>query len=164
MTRTAASLAVLMLVASTATACAASAVQTCVDWVSYADAQAMYDDAVLVVAGTPGPADGQLRLFSGPGDRHSIAIDEVYKGDFDGGELWAASHRDYCVAEPPQPAEDPIPTGSRVLLFLRPASEDPTADAVPADLDEVAAWSTLTSLDGVLPFPEGAELPFEPEP
>jgi hypothetical protein len=44
------------------------------------------------------------------------------------------------------------------------ASEDPTAAAVPLDLDDVAAWSTLTPLAGVLPFPDGAELPFEPEP
>lgn len=154
----------VVLAGTTLTACMpAGSTHSCVSWVDLADAQAMYADAVLVVAGTAGPADGTVELFAGPGERHVVTVDEVYKGNFDGTELWAASPRDYCVAEPPSPADDPIPSAKRVLLYLRPASEKPTAVGVPLDLDDVEAWSTLTPLAGVVPFPDGAELPFDTE-
>ncbi len=153
-----------VLTASMLVACLpATTAHSCVSWVDFADAQEMYAEAVLVVAGTASPADGTVELFAGPGERHRVAVDEVYKGDFDGEELWAASPRDYCVAEPPSPADDPIPSGHRVLLFLRPASADPTTEPAPADLDEVEEWSTLTPLAGVVAFPEGAVLPFDIE-
>ena len=135
--------------------------QTCVSWVDFADAQAMYDDATIVVAGVADPADGSIELLSGPGERHRVDVDAVYKGDFGGDELWAAAPRDYCVAEPPQPVDDPIPAGERVLLFLHPAS----ADAVPVgeepEVADVGAWSVLTPLAGVVAFPEGAKPPFD---
>lgn len=134
--------------------------QSCVSWVDFEDAQAMYDDATLVVAGVADSADGTLELLSGPGERHRIVIESVYKGDFDGDELWAAAPRDYCVAEPPQPAEDPIPTGERVILFLHPASAEPVPVDEQPEPDDVEAWSVMTPLDGVLPFPEGSDLPF----
>ncbi len=133
--------------------------QTCVSWVDFEDPQAMFDDATIVVVGVADPADGSVELLSGPAERHRIAVEEVVKGDFAGDELWAAAPRDYCVAEPPQPVDDPIPTGERVLLFLHPASAEPVrAGEEPATAD-VEAWSTLTPLDGVVVLPAGAELP-----
>src|SRR5690348_3367374 len=80
----------------------AGGAQSCVSWVDFEDAQAMYDDATIVVVGVADPADGTIELLSGPGERHRIEIEEIHKGDFDGDELWAAAPRDYCVAEPPQ--------------------------------------------------------------
>ncbi|PZQ91784.1 MAG: hypothetical protein DI534_02155 [Leifsonia xyli] len=158
----AAAIAVLLLPALAACSTAPSA-PSCVSWVDFPDAQKMYEEAVLVVAGTADAADGTVELFSGPGDRHRVTIDEVYKGDFAGEELWAASPRDYCTENPPSPAEDPIPTGERVVLFLRPASTDATDTGTPSDLASVAAWRTLTPIAGVLPFSEGAEPPFDTE-
>ena len=135
---------------------------SCVSWVDFEDPQAMFDDATLVVSGIADPADGTIDLISGPGERHRFEVDEVFKGEFAGDELWVAAPRDYCVAEPPQPAEDPIPSGERVLLFLTPASAEPVPVGEEPDVADVEAWSTLTPLDGVLPFPEGAELPAIP--
>ena len=129
-------------------------------WVDFEDAQAMFDDATLVVAGIADPADGTIELLSGPGERHRFQVDAVYKGDFDGDELWAAAPRDYCVAEPPQPAEDPIPAGERVILFLHPASAEPVPAGDEPDPRDAEAWSTMTPMDGVVDFPEGATLPF----
>ncbi|QEO10333.1 hypothetical protein [Protaetiibacter larvae] len=141
--------------------CAAPVTASCVSWVDLSDADAMAETAVLIVAGVADPADGTVELFSGPGDRHRVVVEEVLKGDFSGDELWAAAPRDYCVAEPPQPATDPIPSGERILLFLLPASRDPAASEVPDELAQVEAWRTLTPLAGVLPFPEGSEPPFD---
>lgn len=156
----------VVLAASALTGCAGVGIggepQSCVSWVDFEDAQSMYDDATLVVSGVADPADGSIELLSGPGERHRIVVDEVYKGDFSGDELWAAAPRDYCVAEPPQPAEDPIPTGERVLLFLTPASAEPVPVGDEPDPADVEAWSTMTPLDGVLASPEGAVLPFTP--
>lgn len=132
---------------------------SCVSWVDFEDASSMYDDATLVVAGVADAADGSIDLLSGPGERHRFAVDEVFKGDVAGDELWVASPRDYCVAEPPQPADDPIPTGERVLLFLTPASAEPVPVGEEPDVADVEEWSTLTPLDGVLAFPDGTEFP-----
>ncbi|AYF98850.1 hypothetical protein [Protaetiibacter intestinalis] len=155
MKRRIAATAALLLALGPALAGCGRTAYACADWVDFDDAQKMYDEAVLVVAGTAGGADGRVEFDTGPGDRHRVEIDTVLKGELEASELWAASPRDYCVEHPPQPADDPIPTGERVLLFLRPAA------GMPQDLDEVRAWSTLTPRAGVLAFPEGSEPPFD---
>jgi len=158
-----AAVAVVCGIASALAGCAAlgpERSQSCVSWVDFEDPQAMFDDATLVVAGIADPADGTIELLSGPGERHRFEVDEVYKGDFGGDELWVGAPRDYCVAEPPQPSEDPIPTGERVILFLHPASAEPVLTGDEPDPADVEAWSTMTPLDGVVAFPEGAALPF----
>ena len=134
---------------------------SCVSWVDFADPQAMYDDSTLVVSGVADAADGSVELLSGPGERHRFEVDEVFKGDFDGDEIWVAAPRDYCVAEPPQPADDPIPTGERVILFLHPASSEPVPVGEEPEPADVEAWSVLTPLAGVVPFPDGAPLPMD---
>lgn len=155
----AASAAVLAAGLSGCAVLGATTAQTCVSWVDFEDPQAMFDEATLVVVGVADPADGTVELLSGRAERHRIVVDDVLKGDFAADELWAAAPRDYCVAEPPQPADDPIPAGERVVLFLHPAS----AEAVPVgeqpEAAEVEAWSTLTPLDGVVLLPDGAALP-----
>ncbi len=135
---------------------------SCVDWVSFDSPQSLYDGATLVVIGTAGGADGTVQLISGPGERHPFAVEEVLKGDLEATELDVVAPRDYCVENPPSPAEDPIPTGERVVLFLSPADGEPDAP-VPADLSSVQVWRTLTSREGVLPLGKGEELPFDTE-
>jgi hypothetical protein len=135
---------------------------SCVDWVSFEGPQSLYDGATHGVVGTAAKADGTVQLISGPGDRHPFAVEEVLKGDLEATELAVAAPRDYCVENPPEPADDPIPTGERVVLFLSPADGEPDA-RVPADLASVHVWRTLTSREGVLPLGQGEELPFDTE-
>jgi len=138
--------AVLVLAgAGTTAGCSALNPPACADWVDLADAQAMFDEAELVVEGVVGPEDGTVRFETGDGVRHPIAVESVHKGEATG-TIEAASPRDYCVADPPAPAEDPLHEGERVLLFLHRGPD--------------GAWSVLTPWDGVLPFEEGAEPPF----
>jgi|GEM_PF-1862687 len=153
----------LLVAGLTGCAPGATASHSCVSWVDFADPQAMYDEATLVVSGVADAAEGSIELLSGPGERHRFEVDEVYKGDFDGDELWAAAPRDYCVAEPPQPADDPIPTGERVILFLHPASSEPVPVGEEPEPADVEAWSVLTPLAGVVPLPAGAPLPMDVE-
>lgn len=135
---------------------------SCVDWVSFDGPQSLYDEATLVVIGTADAADGTVQLISGPGERHPFAVEEVLKGDLEATELDVAAPRDNCVENPPEPAEDPIPTGERVVLFLSPVDGEP--DARPrTDLGSVQVWRTLTSREGVLPLGHGEELPFDTE-
>ncbi|TXK17309.1 hypothetical protein [Homoserinibacter sp. GY 40078] len=124
--------------------------QTCVSWVDFADADDMAASATLVVVGVAEPATRTIELLSGQAELHRVSIEEVRQGDFDADELWAAAPRDYCVADAPQPSEDPIPVGERVVLFLNPAKGSPA----PGDLEKVDAWSTLTPHAGVLPASE----------
>jgi len=140
--------AALALAASTLSACSLVTSQACVSWVDFADEQAAFDDATLVVVGVADAADGTVELTSGPGDRHRIAVERVLKGDVGGGELWAAAPRDYCTEDPPQPAVDPIPTGERVVLFLHPVG---------------SSWSGMTPWWTARALPEGAPLPFDVE-
>lgn len=139
----------------------APAPQSCVSWVDFEDPQAMFDEATLVVSGIADAADGSIDLLSGPGERHRFEVEEVIKGDVIADELWVAAPRDYCVAEPPQPSVDPIPTGERVILFLHPASAEPVPVDEAPDPEDVEEWSVLTPLRGVLAFPEGSTAPVE---
>src|SRR3954447_2722168 len=89
----------------------------CADWVSFDSPQEMYDEATLVVEGTVGVAGGQATFDTGPGVEHEIAVDRVHKGDLSESTLVAASPRDYCTENAPQPSDDPLQEGDRVILF-----------------------------------------------
>lgn len=119
----------------------------CADWGTY-DPQQAYEEASLVVEGIVGADNGRLAFTTGPGIRHQVSVEAVLKGEYGEETLDAAAPRDYCVADPPEPAEDPLQEGDRVLLFLHPSD---------------GGWSTLTPYDGVLPYSEGDELPFAPD-
>ncbi len=135
--------------------------QTCVSWVSFADARAAYEDAALVVVGVADPSARQVELLSGVGELHRVAVESVLKGELEGDELYAAAPRDYCVAEPPQPAEDPIPTGERMVLLLNPAGDVEGRRLAEERLLGIRIWSTLTPEWGALPLPAGEEPPFD---
>ncbi|MFT4029250.1 MAG: hypothetical protein QM675_05185 [Protaetiibacter sp.] len=154
------------LAASALSGCAPRAV-ACASWVDYTSAQEAFDDATLVVIGVAESAAGTVELPTGPAERHPIVVESVLKGEFAGPELWAFAPRDYCVENPPQPAEDPIPSGERVILLLRPIADavalDPSAGIAPAaDVASIEEWSGLTPYWTALPFPVGEELPFDP--
>lgn len=109
----------------------------CVSWIGYDDEQAMFDAADLVVEGTVGDVVGQVDLFPGPGVLHEVVVGEVKKGRADQPTIRVAAQRDYCTADPPQPA-DPLHPGERVVLYL-------------AEVAGTGAWQTLTPWDGVVP-------------
>ncbi|QNO38564.1 hypothetical protein H4J02_06075 [Protaetiibacter sp. SSC-01] len=152
-------LAAAALAASALSACGPTA-RTCVDWVVFDDAQGAFDEATLVVIGVADEADGSIELLPGPGELHRVDVERVLKGELAVEELRAAAPRDYCVAEPPQPADDPIPAGERVILFLHPASADPEA-VRPDDLAEVEHWAGLTPQWTAIRLLEGEDVPFD---
>jgi hypothetical protein len=128
----------------------------CASWVQFDDAQSMYEEAVLVVEAVVGETNGVVPYSTGPGESHGAAVEQVHKGEFETDELTVSAPRDYCTAGPPDPATDPLVEGERVLLFLRPFGEvDPGLPVA-----GVEHWTVLTPWDGILPFPEGTELPF----
>ena len=129
---------------------------SCASWVGYETPQDMYDDSFLVIKGVVGPESGVLELETGDGVLHDVAVEAVHRVEVEGDTVQVASPRDYCTENPPQPA-DPLVEGERVLLFLRWAGNVPGSGI---DTDLGGPYSTLTPFQGVLPFPEGSELPF----
>lgn len=152
-------LASVVLAASALTGCGTTSA-TCVSWVAFDDAQGAFDDATLVVVGVADETAGSIELLSGPGELHRVAVEQVLKGELSADEVWAAAPRDRCVADPPQPADDPIAAGERLVLFLHPASDRPQ-ERFPEDLGDVRAWSGLTPEWTAIPLPDGAEPPFD---
>lgn len=167
-----ASLAAVALAAAL-TGCTEPRAYACADWVPFESAEHAFDAATLVVIGVADPAAGTVDLPTGPAVRHRIVVESVLKGEFAGPELWAFAPRDYCVENPPQPAEDPIPSGERVILLLRPigdpaadfdpeAARENSADIAPAlDIAPIEEWSGLTPYWTAIPFPEGEDPPFD---
>ncbi|MEO5535140.1 MAG: hypothetical protein ABIR17_08425 [Pseudolysinimonas sp.] len=125
-------------VAAGAVAGSVTRTQTCVSWVSYADEAAMAKDSDVVVEGVVGAVTGKVDLLGGPGDGHVFEVSAVRQGVLDATTITVVSPRDWCTANPPQPA-DPLREGDRVVLYLR---DLPTSDA----------WSTLTPFQGVIPL------------
>lgn len=120
---------------------ACSTTTTCVDWVSYATPQDAYDDADLVVLGTPGPVTGGADMFGLRVPVHGFDVEDVLKG---------TSPADLSVAQAPvtcsaEGGEDALADGGRVVLFL---------------VRESGVYRTLTPSTGILPLDEGEPLPF----
>lgn len=158
--RPAATLAALALVAAALAGCDGPRGYGCADWVQFESPQGAFDAAALVVVGVAEPAGGMVELPTGPGERHRIDVESVLKGGFEGEELWAVAPRDYCVEDPPQPAEDPIPSGERIVLLLHAIGDRDGGDR-PADVGRIEEWSGLTPYWTALPFPAGEEPPFD---
>lgn len=120
--------------------------QTCVSWVDYETPQDAFDDAGLVVRGTPEPTGGTRNVFGVAMPVYAIDVAEVYRGEApERLEITAAplTCMGEGVSEYPD-GVDPLATDDEVLLFLS---------------DTEGSWRTMTPYDGVLPA-DGV-LPFE---
>lgn len=139
------------LLAASLTGCVRT--MACAGFVEYSRPQDAYRDAVIVVAGEVGDADGTVPIEVGDGVGHRFAVAAAYKVDGDGvpSELRVAVGSDNCGPDVP----DPLRAGDRMLLFLTPATG--------------GAWRTLTPFDGyrawdpeVNPFARTRAMPSEP--
>jgi hypothetical protein len=110
----------------------------CVSWVGYTDEADMAHDADLVVEGIVGPVTGTVDVISGRGDAHSFVVTSVRQGELNASTITVVAPRDWCTANPPQPA-DPLREGDAVVLYLY-------------DLPVGNVYSTLTPFDGVIPL------------
>ena len=104
----------------------------CAGFVGYERPQDAFRDAVLVVAGTVGPANGTVAIDAGDGIGHPLEVEAAYK-TVDGSVpsvLRVAVGSDNCGPDRPDPLHD----GDRVVLFLTRAGGD---------------WRTLTPFAGL---------------
>jgi hypothetical protein len=126
--------------------------------VRFDDAQAMYDEAEFVVEAVVDRTNGELRYETGPGVSHAVDIEQVHKGGVSFDTISVSAPRDYCTENPPDPSDDPLVEGERVLLFLRLLDESYQDPGSGAALEK---WTVLTPWQGVLPVEAGTELPFD---
>ncbi|WP_028280667.1 hypothetical protein [Arthrobacter sp. H5] len=123
----------------------------CVDWVFFATPQSMYDDAKLVAVGRVTDGAGTIDSYvsggyTGPANTYLFEVEQVLRGEFDDRTLTVGSQPVGCGATNQYPDGDQLDTDERIILFAS---------------DHDGPWMTLTSTQGVIPFPEGAGLPFE---
>lgn len=120
---------------------------TCVHWVHFENPQDQFDNADLVVIGTPLKQDGETMIYGYRARSHQVELETVVKGDPGQAPLRIASMPQTCGKS--YPDGDPLDTDQRVLIFAtRQGSE----------------WFTMTPAQGVLSFKHGTELPFSSSP
>jgi hypothetical protein len=121
--------------------------ETCVDWVRFESPQDQYDQAGIVLIGRSVGEDGETSLYGYRATTHRIEVERVLKGDPGAGILRVSSTPQTCTGGESYPDGDPLATDQRVIIF---ATQQGTE------------WFTLTPAQGILPFQQGKELPFQP--
>ena len=118
----------------------------CVDWVRFDSPQDQYAQAGLVGIGMPVGLDGETSIYGYKATKHLIQVERALKGEPGDGVLRIASTPVTCTAGGESyPDGDPLDTDERLIIFAARQGSD---------------WFTLTPAQGVLPFPQGTELPF----
>ena len=120
----------------------------CGDWVDVSDPQFAYDSADLVVVGQPRDPDGGFSIFGDSSDTWTVDVTDVLKGDLavSGTTIRVDSLADDCASQP-YPEGDQMAVDGDAIIFLR----------------DTGRFETLTPYGLVLPFDQGAVLPFERE-
>ena len=121
--------------------------ETCVDWVRFETAQQLFDDAPLVVIGTPRGRDGKTSIYGYSAQIHLVEVETVLKGQPGPGPLRVASTPETCTGGISYPGGDPLDGHQRMLIYA--SKRD-------------SGWSTLTPAQGAVPVERGAALPFRP--
>ena len=117
----------------------------CVDWVRFATPQDQYDNAGVVLIGrSVGPA-GETSIYGSKATTHLVEVEQVFKGNPGEGNLRISSMPPTCTGGETYPDGDPLDTAERVIIFATKQGGE---------------WFTHTPAQGVLPFPQGAEIPF----
>jgi hypothetical protein len=116
----------------------------CVDWVRF-DTRDLYDNAGLVLIGTSVSRAGETTIYGHKAMTHLVEVEQVIKGGPRDGNLRISSMPPTCTGGESYPDGDPLDPNQRVIIFAKKQGGD---------------WFTVTPAQGVLPFPQGAELPF----
>jgi hypothetical protein len=117
----------------------------CVDWARFDTPQDQYDNAGMVLIGKSVSRAGETTIYGNKATTHAVEIEQVLKGEPGTGNLRIASMPPTCTQGEPYPDGDPLDPNQRVIIFAT---------------KQGAQWFTLTPSQGVLPFQQGAELPF----
>ncbi|MBT2537485.1 hypothetical protein [Arthrobacter sp. ISL-69] len=117
----------------------------CVDWVRFETPQDEYDNAGVVLIGKSVSRAGETSIYGSKATTHLVEVEQVLKGDPGEGNLRITSMPPTCTVGGTYPDGDPLDTDQRVIIFATKQGGD---------------WFTITPAQGVLPFPEGSELPF----
>lgn len=116
----------------------------CVDWVRFETPQAQFDQSSVVLIGKSVGQAGETVIYGSKATTHVVEVEQVLKGDPGDGNLRISSMPQTCANESYLDG-DPLDTSGRVIIFAT---------------KQAGEWFTMTPAHGVLPFPEGAELPF----
>ncbi len=117
----------------------------CVDWVRFATPQDQYDKAGLVLIGKSLSQAGETSIYGHMATTHLVQVEQILKGNPGEGNLHITSTPPTCTAGEPYPNGDPLDTAERVIIFASKQGSE---------------WFTITPAQGVMPFPQGSNLPF----
>ena len=96
----------------------------------------MLGAADLVVVTSSSTRDGTEHILGVDAHAYEVRVDEVLKGQVDGGRVRISSMPDPCSGSPEYPDGDPLHTSDALLVFATRQDGE---------------WFTLTPLDGTLP-------------
>lgn len=119
--------------------------ESCIDWVHFESLQEQFNQAALVLIGTPAGQEGETPAYGSKGRTHLIDVEKILKGDPGAKPLRISSMPQTCSDGGAYPDGDPLENGQRMIIF---------ATALDSE------WFTMTPAQGVLPFDQDAELPF----
>ncbi|MDQ0850965.1 hypothetical protein QFZ65_002903 [Arthrobacter sp. B3I9] len=122
-----------------------SRTETCVDWIRFETPQELFDDAALVVVGTPKGRDGKTSIYGYSSQVHLVEVETVVKGQPGPGLLRVVSTPETCTGGVSYPRGDPLDGEQRMLIYASRQQD---------------GWFTLTPAQGAVPFERGAALPF----
>ena len=117
----------------------------CVDWVRFETPQDQYDNAGMVLIGKSVSRAGETSIYGYKATTHLVEVEQVLKGDPGDGNLRISSMPPTCTVGETYPEGDPLDPNQRVIIFAAKQGGD---------------WFTITPTQGVLPFQQGAQLPF----
>ena len=117
----------------------------CVEWVRFATPQDQYDNAGMVLIGKSVSRAGETSIYGHKATTHLVEVEQVLKGNPGEGNPRITSTPPTCTVGGSYPDGDPLDTAERVIIFASKQGNE---------------WFTITPAQGVLPLPQGSELPF----
>jgi hypothetical protein len=117
----------------------------CVEWVRFDTPQDQYDKAGVVLIGKSVSQAGETSIYGSKATTHVVEVEQVLKGEPGDGNLRISSMPQTCSGSESYLDGDPLDTAQRVVIFAT---------------NQGGEWFTMTPAQGVLPFQQGAELPF----
>jgi hypothetical protein len=117
----------------------------CVEWVRFETPQDQYDKASVVLIGTSVSRAGETIIYGHQATTHLVEVEQVLKGEPGDGNFRITSTPPTCTVGGTYPDGDPLDSNQRFIIFATKQGGE---------------WFTMTPAQGVLPFQQGAELPF----
>ncbi|MGX1162146.1 hypothetical protein FBY31_3797 [Arthrobacter sp. SLBN-100] len=99
----------------------------------------------MVLIGKSVSRAGETSIYGYKATTHLVEVEQVLKGDPGDGNLRISSMPPTCTVGETYPEGDPLDPNQRVIIFAAEQGGD---------------WFTITPTQGVLPFQQGAQLPF----